>query len=267
MSNSEYSTNGSTLPVHDVKLKVYDSEPRARDLDIAKRLGFSRPRKIRDLIERKRDELEAFGTLAPHRGAQLRENGATHEVTEYWLNEEQALLISSVSDAPRAPEVRSMLIRVFVAYRRGHLVPNDRPKIVTGAVRMLNAYTRAGRLLGLDANQAAFRASRAVERNIGVNFIEELGVDRLEASGEAAGMNATALAHKVGRRNARILNIELFDGGFQKRNEAGEWVLTDKGEQYGREYDVMPSHGKGRSRPQILWTEAIIPVLTGEATH
>jgi len=45
-------------------------------------------------------------------------------VSEYWLNEEQALLVSVLSDAPNAPAVRAMLIKVFVAWRRGNTEPS-----------------------------------------------------------------------------------------------------------------------------------------------
>jgi hypothetical protein len=89
-------------------------------VDIAERLGFSRPRKVRELIERYRSELEAFGPLTPHRGAKM---GRGRPEEGFLLNEEQALLVASVSNALNAPAVRSMLIRTFVAWRRGHLEP------------------------------------------------------------------------------------------------------------------------------------------------
>lgn len=101
-----------------IPLTVIEEQPRARDLDIAERLGMARPRKIRDLIERNKAELESFGSLAPRWG-----KSRGQEFTEFHLNEEQALLIATLSDAPKAAEVRSMLIRTFVAYRRGQLAP------------------------------------------------------------------------------------------------------------------------------------------------
>lgn len=111
--------NASSFSVADVELTVFDGDPRALDLDIAKRLGFGRPRDIRKLIERNRSELERFGTCATVARV-VRGN----DVTEFWLNEEQALLVAALSDAERAPEVRHMLIKVFVAWRRGHLTGN-----------------------------------------------------------------------------------------------------------------------------------------------
>jgi prophage antirepressor-like protein len=107
---------GKALP--DIELVEIDGEPRTRDTDVAERLGYERPRAIRQIIERNRDEIEAFGSLATRRG-----ESRGQEYEEYWLTEEQALLVASRSDAPNAAQVRHLVIKVFVAWRRGHLVP------------------------------------------------------------------------------------------------------------------------------------------------
>lgn len=93
----------------DVALSEIEGEPRVRDLDLADRLGFDRPRDIRKLVERNMLEIRDFGvcaTVAQTSGAR-----GGRPSTEYWLNEEQALLVSSLSDAPRAAEVRSIMTR------------------------------------------------------------------------------------------------------------------------------------------------------------
>ena len=110
------------LSVADIALTDLDGEPRVRDVDLAERLGFDRPRDIRKLIERNRAEIEAFGTCATVALVIKGERGST-PATEYWLCEEQALLVAVLSKAPQAPAVRHMLIRVFTAYRRGKLAP------------------------------------------------------------------------------------------------------------------------------------------------
>lgn len=102
--------------VADIVLTPFDGEPRARDIDLAERLGFKRARDIRKLIERNMSELSAFGTCAT-----VAQVVRGNPVTEYWLNEEQSLLTAVLSDAERAPAVRHMLIKVFVAWRRGNL--------------------------------------------------------------------------------------------------------------------------------------------------
>lgn len=112
---------GNALP--DIILSDIDGEPRARDLDVAERLGFDRPRDIRKLIERNLVEIESFGVCATV--ARTPDDRGGRPATEYWLTEEQALLVASRSEAENAPQVRRMLIKVFVAWRRGHLTPTQ----------------------------------------------------------------------------------------------------------------------------------------------
>jgi hypothetical protein len=55
---------------------------------LAERLEFARPRDIRQLIERNREELERHGSLRHHTATP---SGGGPAFTEYWLNEAQAL--------------------------------------------------------------------------------------------------------------------------------------------------------------------------------
>lgn len=103
------------LPISE--LNVDGDEPRIRDLALAERLGFERPRAIRQIIERNFDEIRAYGPLATQCG-KSRGQG----FTEYWLNEGQALVICALSRTPNAAQVRKMVIEVFMAWRRGQTV-------------------------------------------------------------------------------------------------------------------------------------------------
>lgn len=130
----------------DVALIEHQGEPRALDIDIAERLGFSQPRDIRKLIKRHAAELAGFG--APRwRANKVRSGkGRWQNVEEFLLNEEQALLVSVLSDAPHASDVRAMLIRVFVAWRRGHLAPtqpSDLDVRTNGIARQVNGKVTA----------------------------------------------------------------------------------------------------------------------------
>jgi hypothetical protein len=107
-------------PMRAFNVEPVNGEARVLDLDIAARLEFERPRKIRELIERNMLELERYGTL-PRRGATPEGGGPT--ATEYWLNEGQALLICALSKTLRSADVRQELIEVFLAYRHGLIVP------------------------------------------------------------------------------------------------------------------------------------------------
>lgn len=113
--------NRRPAPVSDLALSVVADEPRVRDIDLAERLGFDRPRKIRDLIKANIEELQAHGIL-PSSGAKSRDaHGRGRPGLEYWLNEPQALLVCMFSRTANAARVRKMLIEVFMEWRHGRL--------------------------------------------------------------------------------------------------------------------------------------------------
>jgi hypothetical protein len=70
-----------------------DTDPRVLDLQLAEALKFARPRAIRQLIERYREELERYGPLHFRSAMVETGSGALREVFEYWLNEGQVILI------------------------------------------------------------------------------------------------------------------------------------------------------------------------------
>ena len=100
-----------------------DAEPRIEDLVLAERLGFKRPRDIRDIIRLHRGELEFHGIL--RRIAAKTKPGRGRPELYYHLNEMQALLVCMWARTPKAAEVRADVARVFVAYRHGRLLPAD----------------------------------------------------------------------------------------------------------------------------------------------
>jgi hypothetical protein len=98
-----------------------DDEPRIRDLDLADRLGYERPRKIRDLIARlildeKLNDIHQRPTVGRWPG-----QVAAQPVTEYWLTEAQALKVAAKSETEPADALLDEMIRVFLLARRGQL--------------------------------------------------------------------------------------------------------------------------------------------------
>lgn len=87
-------------------------EPRVHDLLLASKLGYERPRVIREIIERNKEELEAYGSLAVRHG-----KSRGQEFVEYFLNEGQSLCVATLSRTDKAPLVRKGLIDVFMAVR------------------------------------------------------------------------------------------------------------------------------------------------------
>ena len=107
-----------------------DEEPRIRDLDLAERLGYERPRKIRDLIDRLLRE-EKLNDIH-QRPAVGRRAGqvAAQPVTEFWLTEAQALKVVAKSETAKADAILDEVIAVFIAARRG-LLPQAPPAGLT----------------------------------------------------------------------------------------------------------------------------------------
>lgn len=100
----------------DLCLTAAAGTPRTRDLDFATWLGFERPRKVRELIRR----MESSGKL---RGVEWRPTVGRRNVrgdgvqeftvTEAWLTREQALLVATQSDTPRAWALVEVMVKVF----------------------------------------------------------------------------------------------------------------------------------------------------------
>ena len=97
-------------------LQVIESEPRIKDVVLGVALGFSRAVKIKDIIERNKDELQSFGAF-PQIGETMKCGCVTRQVKTYYLNEPQALLLCMFSRTARAAQVRKELIEVYMAYR------------------------------------------------------------------------------------------------------------------------------------------------------
>lgn len=91
---------------------------RIRDIDLAERLGYDHPRDIRKLIARmaERGELEAVSIRATVE--RIEKRGATRgvehrEVTEYWLDRIEALLVVMKSETPNAAKMCRLIATVF----------------------------------------------------------------------------------------------------------------------------------------------------------
>jgi hypothetical protein len=100
-----------------------EERPRIRDVDLAERLGYERPRDIRKLIRRLRAEekLNDFDLRATVARRQEPGMVAPVEVEEFWLTEEAALLVTSQSDTAKAWEMTRTVIRIFRLAVRGEL--------------------------------------------------------------------------------------------------------------------------------------------------
>jgi hypothetical protein len=133
-------------------LQAPENEPRVRDLELGKRLGFGRASSIRVLIKRKEDELLAYGGLHQIDANPGPRGGRPTQA--YLLNEPQALLVCMFAETPQAAEVRAQVLRVFMAWREGRLTAHAaaaRPNIAESSDPIAAELRRlAERLDGLE---------------------------------------------------------------------------------------------------------------------
>lgn len=162
-------------------------EPRVRDLDLARRLGFEHEHDIRKLIRRNMAELIRYGEVSSHHGKKPPKGSRGGRPEEgFLLNEAQALLICMFSRTERAEEVRTQVIKVYLAWRRGELergLPDPRAAELTQA--------RAHH-----ANLASRWADEVARRQAALNEFDRQRMngakvtDAVHAAAEHAGVSA-----------------------------------------------------------------------------
>lgn len=259
---------GNALP--DIILSEIDGEPRARDLDIAERLGFDRLRDIRKLIERNLPEIESFGVCATV--ARTPDERGGRPATEYWLTEEQALLVASRSDADNAPAVRRMLIKVFVAWRRGHLPIRRQSTEIRELASVFGACKQIARLAGFKGNQQVLSAAKATRKLTGSNPLELVDATHLLAEVQEQYLGPRQIGEReVPPISAQQINKALEAAGLQmehrKKGRHAYWELTDAGRRAGGDYfDTGKKHGDGTPVKQIKWPASVIDLIRKHLT-
>lgn len=125
MSNdkNDIITANSTHPSDLPDLIEEGGEVRVLDMTLAEKLGFERPRKIRDLIKRHRDALEGIGGLH-RRGANPGPKGG-RPGTAFFLNEAQAHFITAKAGTKIADIELARVAQVFTEFHRGNLIAKD----------------------------------------------------------------------------------------------------------------------------------------------
>jgi hypothetical protein len=163
----EFSINGWPLV-----LVNGSPEPRILDIELAKKLGYAHPADIRKLIRRLMDEgilneSEVFATVAKTsmRGGR--------PAKEYWLTEEQAILVTTQSKTETAITQLKTMVHVFRLAAHGQLPGQTQAQSLgADAVRAL-----------LEEHLLAFKAEMAIrdrERAIRDREIDDLKAVMIE---------------------------------------------------------------------------------------
>jgi len=99
-----------------------DDEPMVLDEELARRLGYARPRKVRDLIRRLFNDSDVRPTVG-----RTVVGVAERTVVTYHLTEAQALKVIAKSDTAVADAILDEVIDVFIKARKGLLLPRAQP--------------------------------------------------------------------------------------------------------------------------------------------
>lgn len=181
-----------------------DGELRIRDLDLAMRLGFDRPRKIRDLIKRYMPDLERMGPC-PTVGRVI--NGG--EATEFYLNRKQAIFITAKSETDEATDITIEIIERFDAYERGAVMDPMKALNDPAAMRgLLLTYTE--KVLALEATNAVLAPKADA-------------LDRISTVSDGAlGLIESAKALQV--RPKDLTSFLSAHGWIYRRAGSGTWL-------------------------------------------
>lgn len=126
MTDSEHTVNVEGWPLV-IRTINNQPEPTILDEDLAEKLGYERPRVIRDLIKRyvESGKLPGINVRRTVRRTSMPHGGTRQtEVDAYFLNEEEALYITAKSETPEADAMLKEVIHVFTLARRG-LLPDQ----------------------------------------------------------------------------------------------------------------------------------------------
>lgn len=130
-----------------ITITTINNEPRVLDTDLAEALGMKRPRVIRELIERNREELEVFGSLPCHTANPGPQGGRPSKA--FYLNEDQAVHVVGLSRTPKGRELRIHLTKMFNAWRRG-----ERPSAQRQLPDFTNTAEAAAFALGVSSGRS-----------------------------------------------------------------------------------------------------------------
>lgn len=135
-------------------------EPLIHDLDLAKRLGYKRPRDLRKLIQRMIEDGKITGVCRRAMVSRGGMFGKNENVDEYWLTKTQAYKVIAKSETKVADEMLDKIIEVFDAAMRGLLVPDT--------VRALEAknLTLETRIAALESNLGGVIGDRLARRHV-----------------------------------------------------------------------------------------------------
>jgi phage anti-repressor protein len=119
-------------------LTVVDGGARISDAKLMEALGFGRIDELRRLIQRHREELEAYGAILQIEGVSRQSDGKIgrgRPTLTYMLTEEQALLVCMFARTEKAAAARRMIIEVSRPGGAANCLPGRAPTMRSPSAR------------------------------------------------------------------------------------------------------------------------------------
>lgn len=230
MAEKAMAVDGQLMPV------PVEGELRILDIDLAKRLGFERPRKIRDMIKRYETDLLRMGTC-PTVGRVI--NGG--EALQFYLNRKQAIFITAKSETEMATDITIEIIERFDAYERGE-APAAKP--LTREQIMAQALLLADQTMKEQAEQIAALAPKAE------------ALDRIATADGALCVTEAAKVLQV--RPKDLFGFLSTNGWIYRRHGSGTWLgyqtRTNAGDLAHTVSTVLQADGTERIFEQVKVT-------------
>jgi hypothetical protein len=104
-------------------IHMINEEPRILDTDLAARLNYRQPVKIRDTIKRASEELARYGVLKSISKPSGARGGGP--IDEYYLNEGQAIRLVTLENSFETPTICEAINKAFSDHRRSQVSALD----------------------------------------------------------------------------------------------------------------------------------------------
>lgn len=253
----------NVISIQGYTLHTHNDEPMVGDIELAERLGYERPRKIRELINRMLDR----GQLKPEwvclRAGQTSEKGG-RPANVCHLSEKAALKVIVKSETDKSDQITDEIIDVFIAARKGETVKPKRyvdPVIEQHkqAVGVCRSTLQLAKMMGTDLAMARAIAGERVEALTGIDVRPMLKGNSVEET----PLTPTVLGKELGL-SGRAMNAALVEAGLQIKN-GSDWEPTDKAKGL---YTKNPFKSKSSDHTgyQLLWYRCVLDLVTsGEA--
>ena len=182
------------------------------------------------------------------------ESGAKN-TTECFISLDVAKELSMVESNEKGRQARRYFIDCEKKFKSA---TKPTPSVLDVSTEMLGL----AKLFGLDGNQAILAADKATLKTIGVSPLKLLEMPLIA---EGRILTPTQIGSLLGGLNPRRVNTQLVLEGYQYKNDAGIWAITEKGKPYAVLLDVGKARSDGTPIQQVKWKESIINNLDKEA--